>query len=240
MPNVYETEQLLSEYLLMHYGSDEQLMPWKFGPVDALGFPRRTVGYFPETQASRALDLGCSVGRSAFEMTRTCDEVMAIDYSASFIGAAETLRQQGSMEFTYKETGNIHQTTSAKTPDGVHPQRVRFLCGDAMDLPDDLGRFDRVHAANLICRLPEPARLLKRLPDLVAKDGFLVLATPCSWLEAFTPMENQPNEDTFEWISGLLAPSFRLIKRADEPFLIRETARKFQWGVSMVSVWQRH
>jgi hypothetical protein len=27
----YESDQLLSEYLLMHYGTDEQLMPWGFG-----------------------------------------------------------------------------------------------------------------------------------------------------------------------------------------------------------------
>jgi hypothetical protein len=26
---------------------------------------------------------------------------------------------------------------------------------------------------------------------------------------------------------------------ADEPFLIRETARKFQWTVSMVTKWKR-
>lgn len=239
MANVYESAQLLSEYLLMHYGTDEQLMPWEAGPMQALGFPVRTVAHFPQQQASRGLDLGCSVGRSAFELTKTCDEVIGIDYSASFVDAAETLRRQGSMEFSYKETGNTYLSTSAKIPDGVHPERVEFLCGDATNLPDDLGQFDRVHAANLICRLPKPARLLKRLPDLVAKGGYLVLATPCSWLETFTPLEEQPDADTFEWISGLLSPSFELIKQADEPFLIRETARKFQWGVSMVSVWRR-
>jgi hypothetical protein len=29
------------------------------------------------------------------------------------------------------------------------------------------------------------------------------------------------------------------VKRADEPFLIRETARKFQWTRSMLTVWRR-
>jgi hypothetical protein len=36
MTNTYETDQLLNEYLLMHYGTEQQLMPWGFGPKEAL------------------------------------------------------------------------------------------------------------------------------------------------------------------------------------------------------------
>jgi len=34
-----------------------------------------------------------------------------------------------------------------------------------------------------------------------------------------------------------LGASFELVNQADEPFLIRETARKYQWTVSMVTRW---
>lgn len=108
-----------------------------------------------------------------------------------------------------------------------------------MNLADDLGSFDRVHAANLLCRLPEPKRLLDRLPALVNAGGELVLATPCTWLEEFTPPENWPTAGTFEWLQECLVPHFSLIRRAEEPFLIRETARKFQWTTSLVTVWRR-
>jgi hypothetical protein len=43
-----------------------------------------------------------------------------------------------------------------------------------------------VLAANLLCRLPDPSRFLARLPTLVAPGGVLVLASPYSWLEAWT------------------------------------------------------
>ena len=97
-----------------------------------------------------------------------------------------------------------------------------------MNLSADLGSFDRVHAANLLCRLPEPRRLLDRLPWPREPGGELVLATPCT-LEEFTPPENWPAHGTFDWLKESLLQDFSLIRQAEEPFLIRETARKFQW-----------
>ena len=73
----YESDELLSEYLLMHYGTDEQLMPWGFGPKDAVGFPVRTVEYFPTRKCDRALDLGCAVGRSSFELSKSSAQLDA-------------------------------------------------------------------------------------------------------------------------------------------------------------------
>ena len=35
----YESSQLLSEYLLMHYGTEEQLMPWDFDPKKGSASP---------------------------------------------------------------------------------------------------------------------------------------------------------------------------------------------------------
>lgn len=39
--NIYESEKLLSEYLVFHYGTPEELIPYPFGPKDALDFPKR-------------------------------------------------------------------------------------------------------------------------------------------------------------------------------------------------------
>jgi hypothetical protein len=65
------------------------------------------------------------------------------------------------------------------------------------------------------------------------------LATPCTWLEEFTPAENWPTAGTFDWLVEMLTPDFELIRQVEEPFLIRETARKFQWTSSLVTVWRR-
>lgn len=235
----YESDQLLSEYLLMHYGSDHDLMPWAFGPAEAIGFPVRTVARFPPNPGSRALDLGCATGRSSFELSKISNEVIGMDFSHNFIKAAEKIRTTGKIDYAMRETGDQTRGVTASIPAGSHPERIQFLQGDAMNLPANLGKFDRVHAANLICRLPEPQKLLRRLPDLVSESGHLVLATPCTWLEQFTPADNQPHGDTLDWLKRQLNEAFELISCHNEPFLIRETCRKFQWTVSLVTLWQR-
>ena len=48
------------------------------------------------------------------------------------------------------------------------PTNLTFEVGDACNLRNDLQSFDLVHAANLLCRLQDPMKLIKRLPNLVA------------------------------------------------------------------------
>ena len=187
----------------------------------------------------RALDLGCAVGRSSLELSRQAREVVGIDYSRAFVAAAEEMRASGEARISRLEEAALTTELGVAVPAGCLPERVRFEQGDAMDLRADLGSFDRVLAANLLCRLTDPAKLIKRLPDLVKPGGELVLTTPCTWLEEFTPPGNWPADGTFAWLKSELEGDFELVAEHDESFLIRETARKFQWTVAMLTVWRR-
>jgi putative 4-mercaptohistidine N1-methyltranferase len=243
MSAIYESDRLLAEYLLFHYGTAEEILPpgwtWPAGMRKALDFPRRTVECFTPGHAARGLDLGCAVGRSTFEMARFCDEVTGIDFSHAFIRAAEALRQGEAVSYERVDEASLRTPLVARMPWDIPAVRIRFQQGDAMHLPAQLGPFDRVHAANLLCRLAEPRLLLERLPALVGAGGELVLATPCTWLEEFTPHDHWPPGTTFDWLKASLEPDFQLLRSSEEPFLIRETARKFQWTFSQVSVWRR-
>lgn len=243
MSDIYESDRLLAEYLLFHYGSDNDILPerddWPTGMRDALAFPRRTVSHFSSHHVDRGLDLGCAVGGSTWEMARSCASVTGIDFSHSFIRAANTLREGTPILFQRVEEARLTTPLLAKPPTGIDPARLTFEQGDAMNLRADLGTFDRVHAANLLCRLPDPVRLLERLPSLVSPGGELVLATPCTWLEEFTPPSHWPEHDTQSWLIAHLSVDFELRKSMNEPFLIRETARKFQWTRSLVTFWKR-
>lgn len=241
--NIYESRRLLDEYLLFHYGSAEEVLPWTQGPRDALMFAQRTVAELLApaslTPGARALDLGCAVGRSSFELARFADEVLGIDYSLSFVEAARALAAEGVLDYERLDEGLARTSLRAALPEGARAEAVRFEQGDAMNLRADLGGFDVVHAANLLCRLTEPAKLLDRLPDLVKPGGQLLLATPCTWLEEFTPAANWPAGSTREWLKDRLSAGFTLELEKDMPFLIREHARKYQWSVALGMRWRR-
>ena len=119
--------------------------------------------------------------------------------------------------------------------------------GDACDLPKTLPLFDAVLAANLICRLPEPTLFLERLPSLVKPGGIAVLVSPHSWLTGWTPKNKWLGGfyregaavHTAESIVKALEEDFDLVHREDMPFLIREHARKYQYGVSNAQVFRR-
>jgi putative 4-mercaptohistidine N1-methyltranferase len=246
MDSIYETDRLLGEYLLFHYGDMEEIMPYPFGPHDALDFPARCARLCVESEPvpahARALDAGCAVGRASFELARYCETVTGIDFSRKFIDAANVLKKSGELAFERLDEGVRTTRCVARVPPDLRRERVSFETGDAMDLRSDCGAFDIVLAANLLCRLSDPGKFLYRLPHLVKPGGRLVLTTPCTWLEEFTPRANwlcNENSATLDGIHRHLDAHFELLATQDLPFVIREHARKFQWTVAQGSIWKR-
>ncbi|MEO1857441.1 MAG: putative 4-mercaptohistidine N1-methyltransferase [Rubritalea sp.] len=235
----YESQQLLNEYLLMHYGTSEERMPWTLGGIGDLDFVSRTVEFFTQKRVNLSLDLGCAVGRSSFLLSKTSDKVIGVDFSQSFIDAANQMKDRGQVAYEIKEEADRSVDAIAHIPEGVASEKVSFAQGDALNLPSGFKGFDRVHASNLLCRLPDPMLFLDRLPQLVKTAGEVVLATPFTWLEQYTPKEHWPEGDSWEWLQAIMGEHFILKQETDEPFLIREHARKFQLGVSKISVWRR-
>lgn len=244
--NPYESDELLQQYLVFHYASAEEQFPYDFGGADALDFPKRCALQGPEYKrlpsAARGLDLGCAVGRSSFEMARHCEEVIGIDYSQAFIDAAGRMKTEGSHSAIRLDEGSSSTRLEVKVTGEIDRTRVHFEQGDAQFIREDIGRFDLVVACNLICRLPEPMLLLKRLPELLKPGGQLFITTPFTWLEEYTPPQNWLGDgakDSFSGLKKALEPNFSLDAQWDMPFLIREHARKFQYSIAQASRWTR-
>ncbi len=251
MNAIYETEKLLSEYLLFHYGGDDDILPYEFGPRGALNFPARCVddcldvGLLPAKPCG--LDVGCAVGRASFELARRCDNVIGIDFSQHFIRAALDLKKNGHLGFDRIDEGALTTRCLARVPADIDRHRVHFEMGDAMHLHENLSDFDVVLAANLIDRLADPLKFVEQLPRLVRPGGQFILTSPYTWIEEFTPhtkwlggfMKDGERVDTFSALQTLLEPDFALACTRDLPFLIREHRRKFQWSVAHASVWIR-
>jgi putative 4-mercaptohistidine N1-methyltranferase len=247
MSNPYESRRLVDEYLFFHYATFAEAAGTLPVPREAWDFPRRVVTELLDASMpiGNALDVGCAVGASSFELARSIPKVTGIDFSGAFICAAEELKNQGSLEATVAFEGRRGQKFTANVPIDVDCTRVSFETGDAMNLRNNLGVFDVVLAANLICRLPEPLRFIESLADLVKPGGQLLLATPFSWLPEFTPEKNwlggtEDAAPSHEVLADFLRPAFTLEFTKDLPFLIREHSRKFQYGISLGTRWRRH
>ncbi|MET4694232.1 5-histidylcysteine sulfoxide synthase [Endozoicomonas lisbonensis] len=244
--NPYETDTLVSQYLEFHFGQEY------FGvsnyPKNCAELCRSLMGSEPMT---RALDLGCSVGRSSFELARWFQHVDGIDFSARFISAAAELQKNGKIRYFMPTEGELGEfkvaSLKATGLDAIDVNRILFSQGDACNLKPKYRDYDLVFAGNLIDRLADPQGFLGSIHERIRSGGFLVLTSPYTWLEDYTHKE--------QWLGGLrengeVLETYTALKRvlgqhfdevqppADMPFVIRETARKYQHTVAQCTVWR--
>lgn len=104
------------------------------------------------------------------------------------------------------------------------------------------------------------SKFLNRLPELTAPNGLVVFISPYSWLPQYTKKTHwigakyvSPEAPAAaggaggavalrsrdELISIMRDLGFRLVHEEDCPWLIREHARKFNWGCSHITAFQR-
>jgi SAM-dependent methyltransferase len=174
------------------------VLPFAALPKEWLNFPQRCAQLVDawasklDLPRGRALDIGCAVGGSTFELARTYDDVVGVDLSASFIAAAQRMHAEREIQYLRRDEGELGETAVARV-DGLEAAGdILFERADACALPHELGRFDACLLGNLLCRLPSPKACLSRLggPDgLVKPGGLAVVVSPYTWMEEHTPKE---------------------------------------------------
>lgn len=245
---LYETDSSVNMYIDFHFGPEALGVP---------NFPRVCaeicLANAAEDRRERCLDMGCSVGRSSFELARGFRHVDAIDFSARFIRSAVGLQSKATIQYEVPVEGEltIARTTSLlalgleETAD-----RVLFAQGDACNMKAQFTNYDLVFAGNLIDRLYAPAEFLALIRTKIRPGGLLVLTSPYTWLSDYTPkekwlggrMEAGKALSTFDslraHLEGSAASDFQFVARQDVPFVIRETARKHQYTIAELTVWR--
>ncbi len=244
--NPYETDELVSQYLEFHYGAEY------FGVTNyAKKCGEVCVELAREMGLSgRAMDLGCAVGRSSFELARQFEHVDGIDFSARFINSAVELQSTGLKRFTTPIEGDIvefKETSLAELGYADIAQRCEFTQGDACNLKDKYTDYSLVFCGNLIDRLYAPKQFLNGMKDRILPGGLLVLTSPYTWLEDYTEREEWlggfkdsvgENFTTLDGLKETLGEAFELVKEPqDIEFVIQETARKYQHTVAQMTIW---
>ncbi|MFM8579257.1 MAG: putative 4-mercaptohistidine N1-methyltransferase [Planctomycetaceae bacterium] len=242
---VYETDQAVSQYLDFHYGPPA---------LGVRNFPaacgEAAVAAAGEAPRDRCLDGGAAVGRAAFEMARHWAHVDAVDYSTRFVDCGERLTHGEAIRYDAIVEGDlvVHREVSLEAA-GLSSSggRVRFMVGDACALDPTLSGYGLVFCGNLVDRLQDPGRFLRGIATRVVPGGVLVITTPYTWLESYTPrdrwlggrMESSGPVTGFDGLARGLTEAFELVDRRDIPFVIRETARKHQHTIADFTAWRR-
>jgi 5-histidylcysteine sulfoxide synthase/putative 4-mercaptohistidine N1-methyltranferase len=243
--SVYETDQMVSQYLEFHYGA-EYFDVANFcvnGVVQALN-------EIQLNHRAKALDIGCSVGRASFELAKVFDQVDAIDFSARFIQQAYALTEQGEKHYTICTEGDLQEFKSVSLTElGYQNEanKITFTQGDACNLKSQYSGYDLVYAANLIDRLGDPKVFLDTIHQRINQGGYLVIISPYTWLEDYTSKDKWlgglkvkgENFTTLDGLTETLIGKFELVAVKEIPFVIRETKRKFQHSVSEMTIWRK-
>lgn len=242
----YQSDAALAQYCDAHYGPD------KFGVVN---FSKQLVQLCATALEGKpqqsALDLGCAVGRTTFELAARFDQVTGIDYSSRFIEIANRIKQRGKLRYQLSEEGDLiseHEVFLNGLNLAATATKATFHQGDAQNLERHHRDYDLILAANLIDRLPNPGNFLTGIHHHLTVGGLLVIASPYDWLERYTMKKlwlggrfraGTPIT-SLEGLGKKLRRHFELV---DEPreieFVLRKTARTFNHGVSQVSLWRR-
>lgn len=243
---MYETDTAVSQYCEFHFGKSY---------LGVTNYPARCAEAclrLTQHQPRRsALDLGCAVGRTAFELAREFDRVTGIDFSARFIRIALQLKEKGVAHYELVEEGEVvsyHEARLAELGLDQFADRVEFFQGDATNLKPQFANFDLIVAANLIDRLNNPRVFLEAVHERLTPGGVLVITSPYTWLEDFTKKEDwlggirKAGEPymTLDALRDILRTHFVMLEEPrDLEFVIRETRRKFQHTIAELTAWKR-
>jgi putative 4-mercaptohistidine N1-methyltranferase len=211
---------------------------------------RIALAYMKDKPKRKAFDIGCAIGRSSFELARGFDEVIGVDFSARFIQEAQRLKEDGVLRYTMPTEGeleNFYEVNIADFDLEEERKKVSFWQADACNLKPIFKDFDLIFGGNLIDRLYDPKKFLDALASRINDGGMLILTSPYTWQEESTPKEkwiggykrDGENITTLDGLKEILDKEFELIDTKDIPFVIQETARKHQYTIAQMTVWQK-
>ena len=135
------------------------------------------------------IDLGCSVGRTSFELSEHCDElVLGVDLNFSMLQIASQVLRAGRVCYPRRRVGIVYDRHEFPYHSS-RPQNIDFWACDLMALPLAQTRFSLAVALNVLDCVPGPVEFLHASCELLQPGGKLVLTTPFDWSPSATSVE---------------------------------------------------
>ncbi len=188
--------QYLSTYGYDHYGD---LDPGE--PEDSEEKPGSILGLLSESLPKKIepvdgpiLDLGCSVGRTSFELSRIFNGmVLGIDLNFTMLQAAVQVLKTGIFTYPKRKLGLTYDRKIIKT-DFMEDKNVDFWACDVLNLPFSDALFSFGLSLNLLDCVSDPYLHLQEIQRILKPGSTAILSTPYDWNQNACPVEN--------WLGG--------------------------------------
>jgi len=244
-PHYYKKDEIISQYCEFHYGDEY------FGVSNFLKKVADITNKYTLNTTS-VLDIGCSVGRASFELAKTFDKVVGIDFSARFINVAQAFKENGVLRYEKKIEGDITELKEVTLKDlnlhNIDLSKTEFWQGDACNLKPHFANYDAIIAINLLDRLYDPELFLNDIAKRLNKDGIFIVGSPFTWSSEYVQkekwlggkIENNKVLYSQDMLETILNKDFKLIDAPfDVEFVIQEHIRKYQHTFSKFSIWKK-
>jgi SAM-dependent methyltransferase/uncharacterized protein YbaR (Trm112 family) len=193
------TRQHLSTYAWDHYGDVSSGAfntgrPGSSTPGSIVSLLNAALNLVEPGDQSPMIDLGCSVGRIAFELAEKFEQpVLGVDINFSMLRLAQRIVRQETCSFPFRRLGLVYDQLTPET-NFRNSRRVDFWACDALALPFPGETFGFATAFNVFDSVHSPYDLLVSIEKCLRPSGTSVLACPYDWSPGATPMES--------WIGG--------------------------------------
>jgi 5-histidylcysteine sulfoxide synthase len=121
---------------------------------------------------AKVLNIGCSTGRSSFELSNHASHITGIDFSARFISVAIAMQEQGAIKYLHNDKVKEIKSSSFDW----QMERCEFWQGDASNLKPNFKGYDMVIALE-IDTLYNPRGFLEDIKNRLNANGVVVIKT---------------------------------------------------------------
>ncbi|MEN6375667.1 MAG: methyltransferase domain-containing protein [Smithella sp.] len=188
--------QHLSTYCFAHYGDlDAEVLFCKqrgAGTIDCLF--KKSMALVPEGLGGCIVDIGCSVGRTTFELASQSDGlVLGIDLNFGMLKVAKDIVDKGRITYPLRREGIVYERRSFPVS-FANLSRIDFWVCDAAALPFGREVFSDAVSFNVLDCLWSPNEHLREISRILQPQGKAIISTPFDWSVNVTPVES--------WLGG--------------------------------------
>jgi SAM-dependent methyltransferase/uncharacterized protein YbaR (Trm112 family) len=183
--------QHLSTYTFDHYGdldsTEREDAPTLPGSV--LNLLKQGLAGLEKKVDGPAIDLGCAVGRTSFELARTVDDlIIGVDLNFAMLRTAASVLHEGRVVYSRRRVGIVFDKREfAAALEGS--SKVDFWACDATFLPFADESFSLAASLNVLDCVQSPYDHLKELGRILRHKGGALLSAPYDWNVNATPAE---------------------------------------------------